>query len=111
MNSSMAVNSRVRLLLVALVVLLLSPISAICQEKDHLLVGPTKVPLGKDIASINLPKGYVFIKEDVAKQILEEQGNSAEGVLGLVLPASAMDEKNEDGPSFFVVCRRSEERV
>lgn len=86
---------------IALFFVFLAPLSILAEDKaDGAVSGPAKVTLGDNVATIDLPEGYAFINEVVAKEILAEQGNPHDGVLGVVLPTP----EEGKGPEFFVVC-------
>ena len=91
-------------LTLALAFLLLLPVSSLAKEKenDNAIVGPAKVTMGDNVATIDLPEGYAFIKQDVAQKILEEQGNPHEGVLGMLIPKPKGEDESVE---FFVVCK------
>ncbi len=49
-------------------------------------VGPKKIVLGDNLATLDLPKGYAFFGKAVTKQIMESIGNRTDGSeLGLVV--------------------------
>jgi len=49
-------------------------------------VGPKKIVLGDNLATLDLPKGYVFYGKDQTMKLMEQLGNRADGTeLGLVL--------------------------
>lgn len=56
--------------------------------------GPGKVTLGKDLATLNLPKGYMFFGADKAKQMMDRGGNSSGNEVGAILPT---DQKADFG--------------
>lgn len=69
--------------------------------------GPAHIILGDNLASIDVPAGYVFADKELAKKFLESSGSSPDGALGIVFPAEAMKEnsKEDDANSFYVISR------
>jgi uncharacterized membrane-anchored protein len=67
-------------------VLVVSHAEAQQQPKD-VTIGPKTIPLGLNVGDLKLPKGFVFIGKETARQIEEEQGNKDDSVLGIVQPA------------------------
>lgn len=81
----------------ALVVLLAgSPVAA--QQKApakpdlHPVAGPQKITLGSNLATLDLPDGYVFLNAAETKALLKaSNGVTFEGALGLIAPAGPDD--------------------
>lgn len=69
--------------------------------------GPAHIILGDNLASIDVPAGYVFADKELAKKFLESSGSTPDGALGIVFPAEAMKEnsKEDDANSFYVISR------
>jgi uncharacterized membrane-anchored protein len=59
---------------------------AMAQDLQPDSKGPGKVTLGSNLATLNLPKGYVFFGADKAKQMMERGGNSSGNEVGAILP-------------------------
>lgn len=69
--------------------------------------GPAHVVLGDNLASIDVPAGFVFANKELAKRYLEATGSSPEGALGIVLPAETLKktDKEDDVNSFLIISR------
>lgn len=69
--------------------------------------GPAHVVMGDNLASIDIPAGYMFAGKEIAKKLLEQGGSSGEGALGLILPmpSKEKDEKENDEDSFYIISR------
>lgn len=69
--------------------------------------GPAHIILGDNLASIDVPAGYIFADKELAKKFLESSGSTPDGALGIVFPAEAMKEnsKEDDANSFYVISR------
>jgi len=48
--------------------------------------GPAKVQIGKDLATLNLPKGYVYFGEAKARALMEQMGSGDKDVLAFIMP-------------------------
>ncbi|MBT9588992.1 DUF2167 domain-containing protein [bacterium] len=48
--------------------------------------GPTTLTLAGTVGKMDLPKGYVWIGESKAKELIKKNGGSGENVIGLILP-------------------------
>ncbi len=72
--------------------------------------GPAHVVMGDNLASIDIPAGYMFAGKEIAKKLLEQGGSSGEGALGLVLPIpeKGKNEKENDEDSFYIISRFEE---
>lgn len=72
--------------------------------------GPAHVVMGDNLASIDIPAGYMFAGKEIAKKLLEQGGSSGEGALGLILPmpSKERDEKQNDEDSFYIISRFEE---
>lgn len=56
-------------------------------------VGPKKIPLGDNLATLDLPKGYAYYGKDMTKKLMESLGNRTDGTeLGLVLSTRKDDQ-------------------
>lgn len=88
---------------------LFSPITAQADDlkEKGITPGPAHIILGDNLASIDVPAGYVFADKELAKKFLEASGSTPDGALGIVFPAEAMNEKSkeEDANSFYVISR------
>lgn len=73
------------------------------KEEEPIVQGPATVTLGSNLAQIKLPSGYKFVTEKVAKEVLSEQGDSTEGVLGLVLPT-----QDDESERWVIICTYSD---
>lgn len=60
---------------------------AMAQDLQPDSKGPGKVTLGSKLATLNLPKGYMFFGADKARQMMERGGNSSGKEVGAILPA------------------------
>jgi uncharacterized membrane-anchored protein len=65
------------------------------------ILGPAKIALGKNIATMDMPGGYRFVEEKYAKELLQANGDPPDGVLGLIFPET-QERGNEE---FAVICR------
>jgi uncharacterized membrane-anchored protein len=54
--------------------------------------GPTTLTLAGSLGKMDLPKGYVWIGESKAKELIKQNGGSGENVIGLILPNTEGDE-------------------
>lgn len=71
-------------------------------------LGPKHITLGHNLAVIDLPKGYGFVDENIAKELMKRGGSSDKGVLGLLISADGFKGKDADDPkanNWFIVCR------
>ncbi len=65
--------------------------------KVHWIKGPQTISMGDNLATLNLPKGYLFANPDDTAKLMEYMGNLASSKdIGLVVP-------NNDQKSWFVV--------
>jgi len=71
-------------------------------KEGQMIVGPAKLPLGDNCATIDLPAGYAFIKEKTAAAVLEKSGGVPKGLIGIIYPILKATAK--DGESFLLVC-------
>ncbi|HEY9719234.1 MAG TPA: DUF2167 domain-containing protein [Trichormus sp.] len=80
--------------------------SALADDKmaGKAMAGPCKVPLEKNLATINLPDGYIFIEKDYARKLLEQQGDKDDSISGIIVPVTK-DGKEGD---FEVYCSYNE---
>lgn len=88
-------------ILCALFCCLIQTTSVYAEDKadaDAVVHGPTQIKLGDNLATMNLPNKYVFVKPEAAKQFLKEQGSSPEGVLGMLAP-------DDENSHWAVICR------
>lgn len=76
----------VRVALAALGLALCS-MTALAQEKPD-AAGPAKVTLGNNLATFNLPKGYVFLGAERTKKLVEQRGGNSKDVIGLIEPVA-----------------------
>jgi len=64
-------------------------------KEGQLIKGPAKIPFG-DVAAIDLPANYAFVKEKTAAQYLEKSGGVPTGLFGIIyplLPSTAKDDE------------------
>jgi len=72
-------------LLISLVIVGLSPVSAYATESEDTLKinwieGPNTVDVGKDLAKLDLPSEYVFADGEDAKKLMKEMDNYVTGI-------------------------------
>lgn len=62
------------------------PASAQQMQPDS--TGPGQVKLGNDLATLKVPKGYVFFGAEKTKQMLEKHGNVEGNEVGFIVPTA-----------------------
>jgi len=70
-------------------------------KEGQMIIGPAKIPFG-DVAAIDLPAGFAFIKDKTAAQVLEKSGGVPQGLFGLIYPLLPPTAK--DGEDFMLIC-------
>ncbi len=65
-------------------------------------VGPARLSLGDKLAEIDLPQDFGLVSKSKTEEFCKAEGNSTEGVLGMIVPKFAKEEK---APPYFVMCR------
>lgn len=83
-----------------LLICLLPLVAAAADElKLHPVDGPAHVTLGDNLASLNLPAEFMFLNKEDSAKVLKKNGESAEHVLGIILP------KDSEDNSFEIIAR------